>query len=158
MKKILFIGRFQPFHIGHLSVLKEIDAKEDVGEIIIGIGSAQYSGTEKNPHSFEQRKKMIGLVCQKELNKKYNIKAIPDVHDNNIWVEHVEKIVGKFDEVYTGNELVKQLFEEKGYKVNPVNIKIKISGTELREMIRVGNERWKEYVHPLLFGDFRTTP
>ena len=55
MKKALFIGRFQPFHQGHLDAIKQIS--ED--EIIIGIGSSQYSKTDDNPYSFEERQKMI---------------------------------------------------------------------------------------------------
>jgi len=51
----LFIGRFQPFHSGHLDAIKQISEEE----IIIGIGSSQYSKTEENPYSFEERKKMI---------------------------------------------------------------------------------------------------
>ena len=49
----LFIGRFQPFHSGHVDAIKQISEKE----IIIGIGSSQYSGTDDNPYSFEERKK-----------------------------------------------------------------------------------------------------
>jgi nicotinamide-nucleotide adenylyltransferase len=39
----LLIGRFQPFHKGHLQVVKTI--ARDCDDIIIGIGSAQYSHT-----------------------------------------------------------------------------------------------------------------
>ncbi|MFA6919341.1 MAG: nicotinamide-nucleotide adenylyltransferase [Patescibacteria group bacterium] len=146
MKKILFIGRFQPFHLGHLSVIKEIDARGDVDEIIIGIGSSQYSQTDENPYNYETRKKMIEMVLPKELAKKFSIFAIPDVHENNIWVDHVKNIVGSFDEVYTGNELVRSLFADKKYLVLPIKIKIKVSGTKIREMIKNGDEKWKELV------------
>jgi nicotinamide-nucleotide adenylyltransferase len=53
MLKALFIGRFQPLHLGHLDALKQISKEE----IIIGIGSSQYSGTKENPYNFEQEKK-----------------------------------------------------------------------------------------------------
>lgn len=42
----LIIGRFQPFHKGHLSVIKMVAEKSD--SIIIGIGSAQLSHTFEN--------------------------------------------------------------------------------------------------------------
>lgn len=121
----LFIGRFQPFHSGHLDAIKQISENE----IIIGIGSSQYSGTNDNPYSFEERKEMI----EKTLGKKHKIIAIPDIHDAKNWVAHVEKIVGRFDVVYTGNNFVKQLFEEKRYKVKKIKIKIKTSGSEIRD-------------------------
>ena len=146
MKRALFVGRFQPFHLGHLSVLKEIDSRDDVGEIIIGVGSSQYGDTDENPYNFTERKKMLEMVLPNELKKKFSIFAIPDVHKNNIWVEHVKNIVGDFDEVYTGNELVKSLFLIEGQKVMPVINYKNISGTKIREMIKNGDERWKELV------------
>ena len=53
----LYIGRFQPFHKGHLSVVQE--ALDHCDKLIIAIGSAQESGTEKNPFGFELRKELI---------------------------------------------------------------------------------------------------
>ena len=41
MKRAFYIGRFQPFHLGHYSVITSI--AEEVDELIIGIGSAQTS-------------------------------------------------------------------------------------------------------------------
>ena len=58
-KKILFIGRFQPFHKGHLGTLEKIAKVEDVGEIVIGIGSSDQSFTSYNPFTVEEREEMI---------------------------------------------------------------------------------------------------
>ncbi|MEK7065274.1 MAG: nicotinamide-nucleotide adenylyltransferase [Patescibacteria group bacterium] len=127
----LFIGRFQPFHSGHLDAIKQISEKE----IIIGIGSSQYSGTDDNPYSFEERKKMIEQALT-GLDINYKIVAVPDIHDAKNWVAHVEKIVGRFNIVYTGNDLVRRLFEEKKYKVKSIKININISGTELRKKMK----------------------
>jgi nicotinamide-nucleotide adenylyltransferase len=70
MKKALFIGRFQPFHPGHLDAIKQISEPE----IIIGIGSSQYSKTTDNPYSFAERKTMIEQNLQ-SLHKKFKIVA-----------------------------------------------------------------------------------
>ena len=142
MKKVFFIGRFQPFHLGHLSVVQDIDQRDDVDEILIGIGSSQHQGTKKNPYSFEQRKEIIEKSL-KDILKKKKIFAIPDVNDNQAWVDHVVKIVGKIDEIYTGNDLVEQLFKEKKYQVNHIQPTIDISGTKIRENM----PNWKKYVH-----------
>ena len=124
----LFIGRFQPFHEGHLDALKQIKEKN----IIIGIGSAQYSGTLDNPYSFTERKKMIEkALSNSQLN--YKIVAIPDINDPPHWVEHVEKIVEKFAIVYTGNNFVAELFKEKKYPIKLLKKNINISGTEIRK-------------------------
>ena len=45
----LYLGRFQIFHKGHLEYAKFIDADPDVGEIVITVGSAQYSRLNKHP-------------------------------------------------------------------------------------------------------------
>ncbi len=146
MKKVLFVGRFQPFHLGHLSVLKEIDNRNDVEEIIIGVGSAQYNGTKENPYTFEQRKIMIEKTLSGELKNKYRIVAIPDVHSNDLWVDHVLNIVGELSDVYTGNELVKELFLAKKFQVKPVKIYKNITATKIRSLLRQGDENWREMV------------
>ena len=53
----LYIGRFQPYHLGHQAVLEKI-AKE-VEEIVIVIGSAQESHTPENPFTGGERMEMI---------------------------------------------------------------------------------------------------
>ncbi len=128
----LFIGRFQPFHSGHLDAIKQIEAYE----VIIGVGSSQYSNTKDNPFSFEERKKMIEKALT-GLDINYKIIAVPDIHDAKNWVAHVKNIVGKFDVVYTGNSVVEQLFKEKNYVVKKLKINIKISGTELRKKMKI---------------------
>jgi len=139
MSKALFIGRFQPFHQGHLDAIKQISESE----VIIGIGSSQYSGTKDNPYSFVERKAMIEKFLKNKT--KYKIIAIPDIHDEANWVNHVEKIVGKFDVVYTGNKIVAKLFKAKNhvkspdgshvikYQVKNIKKNIDISATELRQ-------------------------
>ena len=149
MNTALFIGRFQPFHNGHLSVWQDICNNLEVDQIIIGIGSSQYADTEDNPYSIEIREQMIKLVGDNEMancNKKYTIVPIPDIHDNNNWVNHVKNIVGDFNLVYTGNELVAKLFKEKKYSVEQVKMQTGISGTKIREMIKNNDQSWKENI------------
>ena len=47
----------------------------------------------------------------------YEIFEIPDINNNELFVNHLEDIVPPFDKVYTGNKLVKELFEKAGYPV-----------------------------------------
>ncbi|MEM2975778.1 MAG: adenylyltransferase/cytidyltransferase family protein, partial [Candidatus Bathyarchaeia archaeon] len=47
MKRGLFVGRFQPFHLGHLTAVKNI--LKSVDELVIIVGSAQYSHRLDNP-------------------------------------------------------------------------------------------------------------
>ena len=53
MKRGLFIGRFQPFHLGHLKDIKR--AIQEVDELVIGVGSSNEECTKENPFTVEER-------------------------------------------------------------------------------------------------------
>ena len=143
--KALFIGRFQPFHIGHLKVVKYILKEFD--EVIIGIGSSQYSNTFDNPFTSDERIEMIKKTLEKNKIKNYKIVLIPDIHNPPKWVEHVLSIYSDFDTVFTNNKFTKELFEKKGYKVlkTPVFNKKEYSGENIRNKISK-NEFWEDLV------------
>lgn len=139
----LFIGRFQPFHLGHLSDIKH--ALREVDELIIVIGSSQYSNTEDNPFSCKERERMIEKVLKKECLSDYRIIPVPDIHNNPKWVAHVEKFIPKVDVVYTGNKLVGRLFKDAGYRVKKVRMIKGVDSTKIRGMI-AANKAWKSLV------------
>ena len=139
----LFIGRFQPFHDGHLHDIKE--AIEFSEKVIIGIGSSEEENTKDNPFSFVERREMIEKVLQKNNLSNCEIIAIPDINDDANWVNHVTSIVGKFDTVYTGNDWVKKLFLRKGFEIKDVTIIKDLNATEIRRRID-HNEDWQEFV------------
>lgn len=141
-----FVGRFQPFHLGHLDVIKQILRKYK--KVIIGIGSAQYKNVPKNPYSAALRKKMIdkSLRAAKIPRRKFTIVKIPDIHNDTKWVSRVEKLTPKFETVYSGTPRVQRLFRKaKKYRVVRPKFNLKISGTEVRRRMREGRN-WKELV------------
>ena len=141
--KALFIGRFQPFHMGHLKVLTGLSDKY---EFIIGIGSAQYSNTYDNPFTLDERIEMIKQSL-KDTNVKYTIYPIPDIHDYSRWVDHVCSIVPPFDIVLSNNPVTRKLFENKDFKVEDIpryNRRL-YSGREIRRRISK-NEEWENLV------------
>ena len=71
MKRGLFIGRFQPFHLGHLQDIK--DALKEVDELLIGIGSSNEERTKENPFTVNERVKMADSVLLKNGISKYFI-------------------------------------------------------------------------------------
>jgi nicotinamide-nucleotide adenylyltransferase len=126
----LFIGRFQPFHKGHLWAVKKILEENEF--IIIAVGSSQYSNTLKNPFSFQERKQMIERSLKQENITNYNIVAIPDIHDHSIWVKHVMDLVKGFHFVYTGSELTRRLFSDAKLPVKLLIRKDQVSASEVR--------------------------
>ena len=143
--KALFIGRFQPLHNGHLKVLQYATKKYD--EVIIGIGSAQYSDTIDNPFTADERIYMIKRSLKKIGVKNYKIILIPDIHNPPKWVDHVLSIYSDFEIVISNNPLTKRLFSEKGYSVEKTSLydKDRFSGKEIRERMIKG-ERWEDLV------------
>ena len=137
----LFIGRFQPFHNGHLAAMKQMATSVD--KIIIGIGSSQYANEIENPFSAEERVEMIKAALGEDFN--YDIILIPDINDDGRWVEHVCSLVPEFDVVYTGNEHTKMLFEEAEISVKDIEMVEGINGTTIRDMI-VSNEDYHDLV------------
>ena len=101
MKKGLILGRFQPFHLGHLELIKSIIDQQI--EPVICIGSAQHSYTEENPFTVEERMKMIEEVM-KDFNCKYSIFGIPDINNYDLYVSHLETFVPTFDIVSENSE------------------------------------------------------
>ena len=155
----LFIGRFQPFHLGHLFAIEYI-LRQNHDKIIIVIGSAQYSHTFENPFTAGERYEMIAntlfhssafQVTHSNIQtfqlSTFYIIPIEDVHRYNIWVSHVESLTPHFDVVYTNNRLTEQLFKEKGYNVQNIPlIKRKYyQGKYIRNLIRNG-KNWEKYV------------
>ncbi|MAE43196.1 nicotinamide-nucleotide adenylyltransferase [Candidatus Woesearchaeota archaeon] len=136
----LFIGRFQPFHKGHLKDIE--DALCEVDELLIGIGSSQKSHTKENPFTVNEREEMILLSLKHLDNNKFNIFTIPDFNDDKKWVDYIEKTVPKFDIVYTGNDWTEKCFNKNGYRIKKVKLIEGISSTKIREEI-IKNDSWK---------------
>ncbi|MDP7244106.1 MAG: nicotinamide-nucleotide adenylyltransferase [Flavobacteriales bacterium] len=142
MKRGLFIGRFQPFHLGHLQDIK--NALKEVDELVIGVGSSNEERTKENPFTVEERIEMIDLVLPANDISAYTVFPIPDFHDDRKWVEHVETLVPKFDVVYTGNKWTERCFKRK-YKIKRVNILKGVSATIIRNKI-LKNKDWQKLV------------
>ena len=144
MKKGLILGRFQPFHFGHLKLIESI--VNDKVLPLICIGSAQYSYTIDNPFTVKERKEMIMAVLQ-SLNCDYEIFEIPDINNYDLYVSHLETFVPEFDQIYSGNPIVQRLFDEAGYKV----VKLQMfnrevwEGSAIRLAMREGGD-WESAV------------
>ena len=70
----LFIGRWQPFHEGHKKLIETV--LEKGSPVLIAIRDTLIS--DKNPHTVEERRRMIESALA-EYGKLVNIIAIPDI-------------------------------------------------------------------------------
>ena len=143
--RAIIIGRFQPYHRGHMNIVKDYSSKYNA--VIIGIGSAQYSHTLENPFTAGERHLMISKSLEEEEIHNYFLVPIEDIHRNAVWVAHVESVAPPFDVVVAHNPLTRILFDEKGYKVEipPLYDREKYSGSEIRKRMIEG-EDWESLV------------
>jgi nicotinamide-nucleotide adenylyltransferase len=146
-KRGLYVGRFQPFHLGHLHAVEHILSETD--EVVIVIGSAQYSHRLDNPFTAGERVTMVrrALDEAKILSSKYWIIPIRDMHVHMMWVAEVKGYTPKFECVYTNEPLTRRLFMEAGFTVKaiPFNKRHVYLATEIRERMLNGKS-WQELV------------
>ena len=142
----LFLGRFQPYHIGHHMVIKGMTKL--CKKIIIGIGSSQISGTSENPYTAQERKEMIQQALQDEdIIPLFDVVFVnlPDHEDDVQWTQHVLEQVGPVDMIWTGNEATKKCFEGK-LEIKDIKEVPGISSTSIRQMIKTSDMDWKTKV------------
>jgi nicotinamide-nucleotide adenylyltransferase len=143
----LYVGRFQPFHKGHLKAIKEVLKK--VEEIVIVIGSAQYSHNIHNPFTAGERIVMVRQALE-EANVNYSkvwIVPVPDVHLHMLWVSALEGYTPHFNIVFSNEPLTRRLFMENKYKVKKITFfeRKQYNSTAIREKM-LTNERWEDLV------------
>ena len=141
----LLIGRFQPFHLGHLdAVLFGLSRAEN---LFICSGSSNKSNERRNPFSAEERREMIISSIEPSMADRLKIFDIPDVGDHEKWTFEIDQIVPKYDIIFTNDEFTKTLFEKREMIVVPVELKDreKFSGTNIRELI-ADDKNWQDLV------------
>lgn len=148
MDRGLFIGRFQPFHLGHLDAVRRLAQQHD--ELILGIGSANVSHTATNPFTAGERLEMVRAALRDAQVTHVLPVPIPDVGRNAVWVSHVASLVPRFRVAHTNNPLPSRLFREAGYDVAPVPFfeRAKFEATRIREEIAKGADHWKTLLPP----------
>ena len=91
---LVFIGRFQPFHIGHEQVIRA--ALSMAQNVIVLIGSANKPRTIKNPWTYTERGAMIfdGLNLSVDDACRINIAPLQDVsYNDQKWAAGVQNTV-----------------------------------------------------------------
>lgn len=155
MQSALFVGRFQPFHKGHLAVVKKILKTNE--RVIIAIGSAEKNFLPENPLTASERFQLIeeSLIEAKISANRYCIIPVRNLDNYALWVNHVNVYVPPYTKLYTGSEIVKACYEGKYHrpgeknKIGPEIVQIKrgggISSTKIRQAI-LKNKSWEKLV------------
>lgn len=149
MRVGLFVGRFQPFHLGHLAAVKY--ALKQVQYLYVVVGSAQRSHERDNPFTAGERITMIKSALDGNGVDPAKWMAIPivDADSHSLWVSSVESMVPKFDTVFTNDALTFLLFNEGGIEVKAVPYldRSRYSATNVRVRI-LERKDWESLVPP----------
>lgn len=120
-KYAIFIGRFQPYHFGHIELIRQ---KLDAG-IPALIMVRDIEPDDRNPFTTKQTVEMIETY-HKSVNDDVKVVVIPDIESVNYG-----RGVG---------------YEINEYEPPSDSGAMFISATRIRESIRNGDETWKEMV------------
>src|ERR687890_1951392 len=145
----LMLGRFQPFHKGHLALTKQILTECD--ELVIIIGSAQFNFIDKDPFSAGERLLMIHEGLKEagiNLSRCYIIPVAND-ENNARWLAYLRSMVPPFDVLYSGNEFVKYLARSQDSRIaieEPMFEETnQYNGTNIRHLMQNGKP-WEHLV------------
>lgn len=150
----LMIGRFQPFHLGHFELVKQI--LNECDEIIIALTGSQFNYIEKDPFTSGERIEMIHQTLKEnniDLDRCYII-AVENQFNVATWPSYLKSSLPHFDKVYSGNDYVMMLLGDFGYKVVLPKFleRAKYNGTKIRQMI--GDDKEWEKLIPVAVSKF----
>ena len=91
---LVFIGRFQPFHIAHREVIDIALAQAE--QVILVLGSAQDERSIKNPFSIAERQQMILSNFDEATRQRIQFVPIIDLYNDEKWVKAVKDGVNDF--------------------------------------------------------------
>ncbi|OUS24002.1 ADP-ribose pyrophosphatase [Gammaproteobacteria bacterium 45_16_T64] len=89
---LVFIGRFQPFHMGHLEVIQA--GLQQAEQMIILCGSAHQPRSARNPWTVSERETMIRGAISEADNNRIHIAPLMDiVYNDESWTRNVQATV-----------------------------------------------------------------
>ncbi|MEN9865727.1 MAG: hypothetical protein RL748_1317 [Pseudomonadota bacterium] len=94
----VLIGRFQPFHNGHLGLLQT--ALEHAPRVAVILGSSLRARNSKNPFTWQERANMIQACLSPEQAARVTFLPVRDYYEDTRWANAVQQaIAGHFGQV-----------------------------------------------------------
>nr|WP_255465136.1 nicotinamide-nucleotide adenylyltransferase [Nitrosopumilus sp. b3] len=141
------MGRFQPFHLGHLDLTKQI--LDECDEVIIAVTSAQFNYLEKDPFTAGERMAMIHNSLKEsslDLTRCFVV-SIENQFNVATWASYLKSALPNFDKVYSGNDYVSMLLADSDIEVVTPKFldRTQFNATRIRSMI-ISDENWKDFI------------
>lgn len=164
---LVFIGRFQPFHLAHMQTI-EI-ALQQSHKVIIALGSAQSERSIKNPFLAQEREQMILSNFSQEDQQRIVFVHVVDVYDDQKWVKLVKDLVAEKTPAEAKIGLIGHFKDESSYYlelfpnwtlVELESLKDSISATPMREAYYRGEIQTQYFPQGTIefLEKFQTTP
>lgn len=147
-KRVVFFGRFQPFHYGHLHALKWL--LERYEEVVILVGMADESHTMRNPFTAGERILMIREALKEEgIDLSRIITAT--IQTLRVYAGNAGYVLGYVppaEAVATANPAVRRAFTDAGVTVvtPPLVNRSEWRGERIRMLMASGDDRWRSLV------------
>ena len=138
----MLVGRFQPFHLGHLHAVRYALGRADRLWLLIGSAGAPADG--RNPFTAAERRRMILDSVESD---RMSVFEVPDCGDHSRWADSISELVPPFGAVFTNDGRTRHVYERRGVEVLPVPFEDRgrLSGTRVRELMASGGD-WKTLV------------
>lgn len=143
----LIMGRFQPFHLGHLELVRQ--ALGECNDLIVAVTSSQFNYLKEDPFTAGERIEMIhNSLAEAGINpSRWMVLGIENQHNVATWASYLRAALPRFDRVYSGNPYVAMLLADSAISVVQPKFldRERFNATSIRRMISDG-EAWQEMV------------
>ncbi len=148
--RALALGRFQPFHNGHLGMLSR--ALSAHGEVVVGVAASQFSYTERDPFTAGERIEMIRRSLRGAGEDASRCMQIPleNQPDMAVWAAYLRSRLPPFGTVISGNPYAAMLLADSGVRVEAPRMEDRgrLAGSRVRAMMARGDPSWRALVPP----------
>lgn len=110
---LVFIGRFQPFHLAHMRTIQI--ALEHSQHVILALGSAQNERNIKNPFLAVEREQMILSNFSEEDQARIKFVHVIDVYNDEKWQKLVKSLVSDVVESHAKVGLIGHFKDDSSY-------------------------------------------
>ncbi len=149
----LIIGRFQPFHKGHLFLVRW--SLKYVEHLVIGLGSSGLIDSN-NFLTDNERRLMIEKVRRREgwQARLSEILSIADFPDDEVWFKKLIQKTGFIDVVVSNNDWVVDIFTSHNLPVLKPGFyqRFNYEGLKIRQLMAQG-KKWQDRL-PIYLRDF----
>lgn len=148
LNRIAMIARWKPLHLGQAAVIRGLCAA--AGQVTLGIGSSNRYNA-RNPFTLAETEEMLQIALAGREN--VSVIPVPDLDDGPRWRLMVREILGDdldlfvTDNPYVANLLAEFYRIERPVAFVPLNERIRVNGTMVREAIARA-EDWQALIPP----------